>query len=365
MVGLYVHLPFCRKKCPYCHFFVIKEDENHKDLLLAALKKEWERAPQQEITTLYLGGGTPTLFGEERLADLLSHLNPPPGIEISIEANPEDVTYEKMRALRKMGINRLSIGLQSLVDEELKFLGRTHSAFEAKEAVHISHRAGFENITIDLMYELPDQNLSSWRKTLAQLESLPFTHLSLYNLTFEEGAAFYRNRKSLEKRCPPSDEAKEMLEYATEYLRSLGLERYEISAFAKPGYEAKHNSGYWRGIPFLGLGPSAFSYYEGSRTQNFAHFRKYLDAVEKGESPVDFSETLPYPDNLKELLAIELRLIKGVDLDEFQMRHGLLPQELLVALTKLKAEGFLEMRQDAVLTGQGRLFYDTVASEII
>lgn len=318
-----------------------------------------------DLDSLYFGGGTPTLFGEERLGKLLTHLNPSPEIEITIEANPEDVTYEKLLAFRKMGINRLSIGLQSLVDDELQFLGRVHTADQAKEAVHLSYQAGFRNISVDLMYELPDQTLGSWMKTLSELRSLPFTHLSLYNLTFEEGAAFYRQKKKLEARCPPSEEAKAMLEGAESSLQELGLERYEISAFAKPGFEAKHNSGYWRGLPFLGLGPSAFSYYRGSRFRNYAHFSKYLGAIKEGLSPVDFTETLPYPDNIKELLAVELRLLKGVDLNAFQKRHGRLPEELHTSIKNLISQGYLEIDRRIRLTDHGRLFYDTVASEII
>lgn len=359
---IYLHIPFCSKKCPYCHFFVIKEEESKKDLLLNALLEEWEERKSQittPITSIYFGGGTPTLMGPARLKKLLDRITPPPSAEITIEANPEQLTPSLAEELRAIGINRFSIGIQSLNDCELKILGRTHSAAEAKAAVL---NAGIENITIDLMYELPGQTLDSWRNSLEQLSELPITHLSLYNLTFEPNTPFYRKKEQLQSQVPPSKICKKMLDMAVEKLAQLGLKRYEISAFAKPGFEAVHNSGYWRGDSFFGLGPSAFSFFEGKRFRNACNFPKYLNP----KTRYDFTEELPYPDNLKELLAINLRLFEGVNLKQFQNRWGELPTTTRQTLKQLEQRGYLNRVQERLtLSDQGLLFYDSVAVEII
>ena len=354
----YVHIPFCSKKCPYCHFFVLKEEEKQKDQLLEALLQEWSerKAP---VKTLYFGGGTPTLMGAARLKILIDAINPNPSCEITIEANPEQLTEKLAQELAAIGINRVSIGLQSLNDSELKILGRTHNAEEAKKAVHNAYNAGIKNITVDLMYELPTQTLSSWEKTLDQLSELPISHLSLYNLTIEPDTAFYRKKEQLEKQVAPSETCKQMLDLAVRKLALLGLQRYEISAFAKPGFEAVHNTGYWTGEPFIGLGPSAFSYTEGSRYRNACNFPKYLNP----ETRVDFREKLPYPENIKELLAINLRLLKGVDLTQFEKRWGKLPIETHETLQK---SSYVTTKNNSFqLSQEGCLFYDTLAAELI
>lgn len=350
----YVHIPFCSKKCPYCHFFVLKEEEKQKDELLKALLQEWNER-KTPAKTLYFGGGTPTLMGANRLKILIDAIQPTS--EITIEANPEQLTEKLAQDLAAIGINRISIGIQSLNDSELKILGRTHDAANAKKAVHNAYNAGIQNITIDLMYELPTQTLSSWEDTLNQLQELPISHLSLYNLTIEPNTAFYRKKEQLQKQVAPSSICKEMLDLAIEKLSKLGLQRYEISAFAKPGLEAIHNTGYWTGEPFIGLGPSAFSYTDDARYRNACNFPKYLNP----KTRVDFREKLPYPDNLNELLAVNLRLLKGVDLTNWQ-----LPRNTHSSLEQLAQKGFLELTKErAALSKRGLLFYDDVASAII
>ncbi|MDX8430620.1 MAG: coproporphyrinogen-III oxidase family protein [Candidatus Algichlamydia australiensis] len=282
-----------------------------------------------------------------------------PHREITIEANPEQLTEKLAHDLASIGINRISIGIQSLNDSELKILGRTHNSAQAKKAVHNAYQAGIQNITIDLMYELPTQTLNSWQKTLDQLQELPITHLSLYNLTIEPDTAFYRKKEQLQRQIAPSETCKEMLDLAIEKLSALGLQRYEISAFAKPGYEAIHNTGYWTGEPFIGLGPSAFSFTNGERYRNACNFPKYLNS----KTRIDFREKLPYPDNLNELLAIHLRLLKGVNISAFEERWGKLPTKTHRTLTE---NTYIDLKENhARLSSQGLLFYDTIATEII
>jgi len=357
--SLYIHVPFCTKKCPYCHFYVIPNNPKHRQELLEGLLLEWEQVRGQlnHFVSIYFGGGTPTLFGVEAIQTILEKIGVPPDCEVTIEANPEDVTVELMRGYKQAGINRVSIGVQSLQDDSLQVLERTHNGQKAIKAIWDTHEAGIPNISIDLMYELPDQTPESFEKTLKQLNSLPITHLSLYNLTIEPHTAFYKRTLKL-----PSDEENfAMHTMAVQQIEKIGLKRYEISAFAKPGFESRHNVGYWTARPFLGLGPSAFSYMNGKRYRNCANINKYLAAVRNGESPVDFEETLPYPQNVHELLAVELRLLRGVDLTRFNI-----PEETKLSIERLIRENYLVQEgQKLKLSEKGLLFYDTVASEII
>ncbi len=297
-------------------------------------------------------------MGPSGIRQILSWINPPPGTEITLEANPEDVTLEAMQAFAEAGINRVSLGVQSLDDALLKTLGRHHTAEAARKAIQTTAEAGIQNITIDLMYEIPSQTLSSWQQTLDQLSSLPITHLSLYNLTIEPQTVFYKKRAALTPLLPSSDESLKMLETAVQTLEAIGLHRYEISAFAHPGFESRHNTGYWTGRPFLGFGPSAFSYFEGERYRNICDLKKYATALKNGSSPIDFRELLSPTASLHERLAVQLRLLTGVDLRDFPVDPAL--------LQNLVSKGWLEIDDHrARLSPQGLLFYDSVAEEII
>lgn len=374
-VSLYFHIPFCSKKCPYCHFFVLPNVESDKKLLVTALIKEWQlRLPQLEgkkIVSIYFGGGTPTKLPPQEYALLLETLRSS-GIEIAsdceitLEANPEDITLLLMQEFYALGINRVSLGVQSLIDDDLILLGRTHNSNRSIDAIQEVSAAGIKNISIDLMFELPRQNITTWKKSLDALVNLPITHLSLYNLTFEPHTIFFKQRQQLLPQLPPDEERLKMLEIAIVNLESMGLSRYEISAFAKEGKVSRHNMGYWTGRPFFGFGPSAFSYWEGSRFSNVAHFKKYLSSLEDNQFPVDFEEKLITPRNLQELLAVGLRVVSGVDLDGFIAQHGSLPIEIDRSIVSLTEKGFLIQEGSRIrLTTSGQLFYDTVASEII
>jgi oxygen-independent coproporphyrinogen-3 oxidase len=362
--SLYFHLPFCRRKCPYCHFFVLPDKVELKDSLLEALELEWKsissKREHKELVSIYFGGGTPTLMGPAALEKILKWIEIPADCEITLEANPEEVTLPLMQAFAAVGINRVSIGVQSLDDSSLNTLERQHTAKKALLAIENTYQAGISNISIDLMYDLPGQTLTSWEKTLAQVQHLPITHLSLYNLTIEPHTAFFKRKKELIPLLPSPDTSLAMLEAATSSLTHL--KRYEISAFAKPGFASRHNTGYWTGRPFLGLGPSAFSYWDKKRFRNAANLSHYAKALQKGDSPIDFEEELPYPDSLNELLAIHLRLLEGVDLTTFSP----LPEATHQALLQLEAQGWLILSPTrAQLTAQGLLFYDSVAEALI
>jgi oxygen-independent coproporphyrinogen-3 oxidase len=361
-LSLYVHLPFCKRKCPYCHFFVIPHDAQKQKGLLKGLLQEWKlyqsRLENRRIVSVYFGGGTPYLSQPQAIAEILSWINPSQDCEITLEANPEDVTLVEMRQFCKAGINRVSLGVQSLDDALLSQLGRHHTAEQAKRAIDSTNLAGIGNISIDLMYDIPSQTLLSWEKTLGQLGHLPITHLSLYNLTIEPHTVFYKKKSLLTPLLPSSDESLTMLTTAVQHLEALGLSRYEISAFAKPGFKAIHNTGYWTGRPFLGFGPSAFSYWEGERYRNFCDLKKYTTALEAGIVPVDFRETLTAEASLHERLAVRLRLLEGVDMRDFPVEEKV--------YKNLVAKGWIEIDgRQARLTAQGLLFYDSVATEIV
>jgi len=366
-ISLYFHIPFCERKCPYCHFYVIPDKKVHKELLAASLQSEWNLQSAEirgkNIVSIYFGGGTPTLFaptGILQILKLTQEMQLAKDCEITIEANPEGLSEKLLAELREMGINRLSLGVQSLDDRSLVTLERIHSAQKAKEAIFSAKKMGFDNISIDLMYDLPDQNTASFRYTLDQLTDLPVQHLSLYNLTIEPHTSFYKRRKNLT--LPDSNSSLQFLKMALETFEKIGLKRYEISAFAREGFTSRHNLGYWTARPFLGFGPSAFSYWEQERYRNIANLNRYAKALQEGLSPVDFKEKLSYPQNIHELIAVQLRLTEGVDLAAFEP----LPSETSKTLDQLIKEGWIEKKKERIrLTEKGMLFYDTVASEIV
>jgi oxygen-independent coproporphyrinogen-3 oxidase len=322
---------------------------------------EWKRNQKllegTQIASIYFGGGTPSLFPEgigRFLQQIRFSCSLLPDCEITVEANPEESSPLLFETLLQLGANRLSVGVQSLDDRSLVTLERIHNAEKAIACLQMARKAGFSNISIDLMYDLPDQTLSSWEYTLDQVADLQIQHLSLYNLTIEPNTAFDRIKKRLQ--FPDSELSLKLLKTAVDKLEGMGLERYEISAFAKPGFASRHNLGYWTGRPFLGFGPSAFSFWEGTRYRNKAHLNHYVKALKEGKSPVDFSEKLPFPQNVQELFAVQLRTLAGAKVPEVSEK----------VVTQLVNQGLLARKGDsAFLTDKGLLFYDTVASEII
>ncbi|MGE3953850.1 MAG: radical SAM family heme chaperone HemW [Parachlamydiales bacterium] len=364
--GLYLHIPFCRRRCDYCHFYVTKRTPEREALLFEALHREWaivEPATRgKELASIYFGGGTPSLASPQLIGNLLERLSPPEGIEITLEANPEDLTLERARLYRAMGINRLSLGLQTLDTPLLQQIGRTHDAPRGVEAIWAAHEAGFDNLSIDLMFDLPNQTLEQVERTLEQIAPLPITHVSLYNLQIEPPSPFALEQEKTLAQMPDDETSLAMLTTCCTHLHQMGLVRYEISAFARPGYEAVHNSGYWTGRPFLGLGPSSFSYWNRKRMRNTPNLEAYAGAIRQGRLATNFIEQLSNEKRWRELFTIGLRLVDGVDLERFTRLYGPSP----VDLNPLLSEGLLTQTGTRVaLTDRGRLFYDTVASELV
>jgi len=356
-ISLYFHFPFCIKKCPYCHFYVVPS-KNH-DFFLKALLKEWEirfhEIEGREIVSVYFGGGTPILF----IKGIQAILKRIQAREITVETNPENVTSDQMKRLQDLGVNRISIGVQSLSNFLLKHLGRSHTAQQATDAIEIAHEVGIKNISIDLMYEIPYQTFDIWEETVKKVCRLPIMHLSLYNLTFEPHTVFKKKERKLKPHLPKEEIARAMLDTAVESFEQAGLKRYEISAFARNDQFSIHNVGYWTDRPFIGFGPSAFSYFKGKRFRNVCNMNHYIKKLNAGVFPVDFEEKLSPIRSLHETLAVGLRLIDGISFSNLPLST----QEILEKLSKEK--WIFYKNGHAKLTEKGRLFYDTVAEKII
>lgn len=374
LVSLYFHIPFCKKKCDYCHFYVVLEKEEAKEKLLEAFLIELAlRLPLLEgceIVSIYFGGGTPSLFSPFRIQKVLDwifkRMKVAENCEITLEANPESATFEEMRAYKEAGINRASLGIQSLQADLLTLLGRNHHPIAAVNAVSSIVSAGIVNLSVDLMYDLPEQTLKSWESTLVQVAAMPITHLSLYNLTIEPHTLFFKKQKELKPLLPDEESSLEMYEMAQTILEGAGLFQYEISAFAKEGFVSRHNSGYWTGREFLGFGPSAFSYWGGKRFSNIAHLNRYFESLDKKELPIGYEELLDEEASKRELIVIALRLFEGVCLEEFQTKFGTFHSDIKKELNQLVDKGFLSFDKKRYrLTQKGVLFYDTVAAELI
>lgn len=322
-LGLYLHIPFCRSKCAYCDFYSLSGREDRMDAYTAALERHLiEVAPQATqhlVDTVYFGGGTPSYLGEKRLVKLLKtvkkHYHVDPHAEITLEANPDSAgDWKALRALRRAGFNRISLGVQSTDDVCLRALGRIHTWQQVQEAVAACRRAKFPDVSLDLIYGLPGQTMEQWEKTLSDALTLQPEHLSCYGLKLEEGTPLYRQRDSL---TLPDDEAQaDMYLYAVEYLRQNGYEQYEISNFARPGHASRHNLKYWTLGEYAGFGPGAYSDFGGVRYGYIRDLERYI----AGELVLAESEHIPVSEREMEYIMLRLRTTEGMNIREFENR---------------------------------------------
>ncbi|PCI75597.1 coproporphyrinogen III oxidase [Candidatus Aerophobetes bacterium] len=372
--SIYVHLPFCRQKCPYCSFYVIPYKKSVANVYIETLKKEWDfykkEFASRSLISLYFGGGTPSLHPEGviELIALFKETFSMETTEISVEVNPEDGTLDLFKALKKAGVNRLSLGAQTLSNPLLKQIGRTHTTGSTLLSIENAKACGFSNISIDLMTELPTQTLNDIENTLNQIQNLDITHVSLYNLQIEKGTVFYKQKEQLVKKIASDEIAAQMLKTCIRELESMGFERYEISAFCKKGKASIHNLGYWTGREFLGLGASSFSYIKQERFQNFAHINRYTKLINESKKPIDFKEKLSPSASLLELFTLHLRLTQGFSLASFEHRHGKLSTITMKEIVKLCDENFIKKSQNGdllSLSSKGALFFDEVAPRLI
>ena len=322
-LGLYLHIPFCKAKCAYCDFYSLPHSEEKMDAYMMALTNHLtETAPMASghtVDTVYLGGGTPSYLGAERIGRLLQTVKKQYHVakdaEITMEANPDSLfDWKELRTLRRMGLNRISLGVQSSDDETLRALGRIHTWQQVVEAADAVRKAKIPDLSLDLIYGLPDQTMAQWEKTLSDAVALSPDHISCYGLKLEEGTPLWQRRDSLS--LPDDDQQADMYLFAVEYLRNLGYEQYEISNFARPGHESRHNLKYWTLGEYAGFGPGAHSDFGGVRYAYVADLDLYL----RGRLVLSESETMAEAEREREYIMLSLRTAAGLDVKAFENR---------------------------------------------
>jgi oxygen-independent coproporphyrinogen-3 oxidase len=323
-VSVYVHVPFCRSKCRYCGFYSEPVAGHNVDFLVDALISEMDRYELGErVETAYIGGGSPSCLGDETLLRLVGEAARRCDTnEFTVEVNPGQVDEKILRRLRESGVNRLSIGAQSFNGGELDFLGRTHSVADIGTAVQRAMAAGFENISIDLIFAIGEATIESWKYSLQSAIDLGVQHISAYSLTFEKQTPLYAARQAGEIAIVDEETDRAMYETAIDELEGAGFEQYEISNFARAGIECIHNLRYWANDAFLGIGPGAASYYAGRRTMNIAHIKRYVEGIRAGRSVYAEVETPTAIEAACETAVLNLRRIRGIDIKEFKIRTG-------------------------------------------
>lgn len=362
-IGLYLHIPFCRKKCKYCDFYSSFATKELLENYSAALKKainQWGGKINRPIGTIYLGGGTPSLISEylsSILKEIRSSFNVLKDAEITLELNP-DGNIEKILENAKMaGVNRLSIGAQSGIDDELKLLGRTHSAGDTKKAVEIARSIGFDNISLDIMLSLPNSNCETLKKSLEFILGLNPEHISAYILKIEKNTAFFMEKESLS--LPSDDETADQYLFMCDFLKSKGYNHYEISNFSKENFESRHNLIYWHGEEYLGIGPAAHSFIDKKRF----YYEKDLKGFLNGNKPV-FDGC---GGDLTEYVMLNLRLKDGISKTELQKRlDGILPDSFFKKCELFKSQKLINTEDDKIfLTDNGMLLSNSIISELL
>ncbi len=323
--SLYIHIPFCKAKCPYCDFYSEPVEKYDVDRVLKTMIKEMEAYPLGEtIETVYIGGGSPSVLTFRQIMMLVSFINENCSyiLEFTVEVNPGEVKKDIINELRSAGVNRLSFGLQSFDDDELKILGRRHSAKDNYQALDSAKNAGFANISIDLIFAVPGSSIGDWKENLEKAVNTNARHISAYSLTFEKETEFYSMLDSGDVEPVEEEVDRQMYETAIDLLKSKGFQQYEISNFAQPEFECLHNLSYWENEPYIGIGPSAGSYYKGQRRLNISDVNEYVKAIEEGNHCfAEFYE----PNEVEkacETAVLNLRTIKGVDLKKFELKTG-------------------------------------------
>ena len=371
MAGMYIHIPFCRKACHYCNFHFSTSLGKAEAVVTSILKEISLRSSESrdEIQTIYFGGGTPSILEPETINKMLQAINAHYAVsndaEITLEANPDDITAAKAKAWKQMGINRFSIGVQSFADQNLQWMNRAHDARQSIECIQTIREAGFENFSIDLIYGTPGQTQHGWIKDLEKAIEMKIPHLSCYALTVEEGTALHHMIGSGKKEKISADEQAERFEALVQLTSSAGYIHYEISNLALPGKESKHNSAYWEGKPYLGFGPSAHSFSGTKRSWNIADNLKYIQSIEAGILPFE-EETLREIDQLNEYIMTSLRSINGMQKETIKTRWGLDKLEVIsIEIEQFISSGKIIATENAwLLSGEGRFFADGIASSL-
>jgi len=373
MAGIYIHIPFCRKLCSYCDFYHIITSGDNRDYLSAViteLELRRDYLGNESISTIYLGGGTPSLLSVIETDTLISHIrklyNLEEGYEITIEMNPDDVNPEYLSGLKKINVNRISLGIQSWKDADLKLLNRRHDSNKAEYALKEIFKAGFENVTIDLIYGIPGMTIRDWSSNLDFSFSFDIKHLSAYHLTFEKGTVFWKMLEKGAIKEIDEDESTAQFNLLIEKSEKAGFIHYEISNFGKPGYFSKHNTNYWKQINYLGIGPSAHSFNGYSRQWNISNVKEYIKSVNKG-MPIFEKEELDNRTRFNEYIMTSLRTMWGIDLEYVEKLFDKEGYDYVINLSgKFKDYGLMKKEgQYLILTNQGKMISDNIISEFM
>jgi oxygen-independent coproporphyrinogen III oxidase len=363
LAGIYIHIPFCKQACHYCNFH-FATSLHYKNELVAALLKEIalqkDYLENETVETIYFGGGTPSLCTKEEIKNIITAIYATFTItdnaEITLEANPDDITTGKLLEWKEAGINRLSIGIQSFFEEDLRWMNRAHTAKQAIDNLKLA-KEQFDNITIDLIYGTPQLTNDKWEKNVDTAIALNIPHLSCYALTVEPKTPLAKMIKQQQAEDINPDKQSEQFLLLMGWLEEAGYEHYEVSNFSKPGWRSRHNSSYWQGKKYMGIGPSAHSFNGTSRQWNIAHNSNYIDSINKGMVPFE-KEELTKTQQLNEYIMTSLRTMEGLQLD----RTG---TELLEKSKKYRESGLMKLENNAlVLTREGKLLADGIAADL-
>ena len=373
-LGIYVHVPFCRSKCQYCDFYSLTtKDDALMDQYMAAvcthIREAGLLAPGYVVDTVYFGGGTPTFFGAEGMASILNTIRKSfsvaPSAEITFEANPDSVSDKLLRRLRSEGFNRVSLGIQCDNDEILKKLGRPHNYAQAVNAVQRIRKAGYRNLSVDLMFGLPGQTLPAWLKTLEHVLQLAPEHISCYGLKVEEGTPLYEYQEYCN--LADDDTQADMYLEAVELLRSKGYRQYEISNFCRKGNVSRHNLKYWTGGEYLGFGPNASSDFAGRRFTIVRDLHGYIDGIQNGGQVLQEVQEIPNRERAGEYLMMRLRTVSGLDPKEYEKQFLLPFAPIEAALQQNKDHGLAAKTFDGRwhLTPEGFLLSNSIISDLL
>lgn len=371
MAGIYIHIPFCKQKCTYCDFHFSTTFEEYRQEMIDSICKEIELRQgylaEKEIKTIYFGGGTPSILLESELKQILKTISAQFEVdsdaEVTLEANPDDINSESLNLWKSVGVNRLSIGLQSFKQSDLDWMNRAHNVDESLNCVQLAQEHGFDNLTVDLMYGLPDLNMSEWSNHVQKVIDMGVPHISAYCLTVEEKTALsnWVNRGKIT--TPNEDVQSDQFMKLLEMVEANGFEQYEISNFSKPGHESKHNSNYWKGEWYLGVGPSAHSFNSKSRSWNIANNRKYLKAIEDNTEVFE-TEVLSKIDQFNERILIGLRTAYGVNLNDLNQIVPISASFESVLMDFKEKNWIHENAKVLTLSKEGKLRADYIASEL-
>ncbi len=373
MAGIYIHIPFCKKLCHYCDFYHVVSDGDHSDYIKALLQEAEIRRNYlgpDTVSTIYFGGGTPSVLPPAAIGSIIDQLKKIFKVEkeneITVELNPDDVTGEYIKDLKNQGVNRVSLGVQSWYDDDLKLLNRRHNSAQASAALEMIFKAGFGNVTIDLIYGIPGMGTERWESNLEKTLITGISHLSAYHMTIEKGTVFGKMKEKDLLREIDEEESTAQFNMLIDKTGSAGFIQYEISNFAKPGFFSVHNTNYWKQVPYLGLGPSAHSFNKYSRQWNVRDLKKYIKSI-NGKREFFEREELDLKTRFNEYAMTSLRTMWGMDLEYVEKTFEKEGYDYVINLAG-KYIGYGLMKQEKntlVLTNQGKMISDNIISEFM